>query len=520
MLLNLDMITERFPDIITKQSLRGHASLLSLAKWQMYDGETELSPNILYLADAKAVRPGLTGPDESALLLLGDPDPVSGRLKVPHAIADPEKTGMIQLINLTAAAFAYFDDINMQLSETLFEGGNFQQLVDIFSPVMSNELILMNSEFKLVGHTYKNIRLYQMNSFIQDLGEEYIPSEVLTFFKNDPIYAKVRDETEPFLYQASVHNVDIWCMNVFSNNRFLCRVTMPESEHPFRPYDKELLRFFTGIVQKKYDHLQADDSYQENSRLTGLFLKLLEGKYVEENLLGNALRDFLPGADRLYRCIHIVPSDRDYYNMTLTAYCHYIETHFKGTAAFEYLKHIVCVITVPGNADRAGEHFREFTEFLRDNFLKAGFSNRFADVRELALYYKQAKAALETGMTHSPHKWFFYFQEECLSYMRRLVTSELPPEYVCHPKLLEIMQHDETHGTDYMNTLVAYIDSGRNAAETAKKLFLHRSTMMYRLKRLREGFEIDFDDPDERLYLMFSIRLLQEKQERTASSSH
>ncbi len=508
MLLNLEMVIEKISDTVTKRGLGGHESLLSIERWQMYDGEQELKPSVLYIARSDMIRGRLTGPDESALIILGDPSSCPGKIKCPHVFIDDKKIGLIQLINDVTSAFSYYDQIEKKLYAALYEGESFQKLVDIFSPVMSNEIIIMNSDFQLIGQTYPSIRLYEINSLVQDMGKEYIPSEVLTFFKSDPVYANVRDEKEPFLYLASLHNVDIWCMNVFLNNEFICRVTLPESERKFRPYDKELLRYFTGIVQKKYNYLRADDAYQQTSRLSGLMLNLLEGRELDDAVLDRILQYYKIGRGQPFLCAYILPSDGDHFNKTLSAYCDYIERRFEHTVAFEYDKSIICVIMLPDENKGAETVQRKTEEFLRDNYLKAGFSGRFSNLRELPAYYRQARVALETGLSYASFKWFFTFQNECLHYMRRLVTSELRPEYICHPKLTSLKEYDKKHKTNYMDTLTAYLENSRNAVETAKQLFLHRSSMMYRLKRIREISEIDFDDPDELLYLMISIRLM------------
>lgn len=56
-----------------------------------------------------------------------------------------------------------------------------------------------------------------------------------------------------------------------------------------------------------------------------------------------------------------------------------------------------------------------------------------------------------------------------------------------------------------------------NALKTASELYVHRATMMYRLKRLREIAGIDFDDADQMLYLQLSFRLFFPDQDKTSS---
>ncbi|WP_143153428.1 helix-turn-helix domain-containing protein [Desulfitobacterium chlororespirans] len=44
--------------------------------------------------------------------------------------------------------------------------------------------------------------------------------------------------------------------------------------------------------------------------------------------------------------------------------------------------------------------------------------------------------------------------------------------------------------------------------QTAKDLFIHRSTMNYRLELIKEIGQTDFKNPDELLHIQLSMRLL------------
>lgn len=59
-----------------------------------------------------------------------------------------------------------------------------------------------------------------------------------------------------------------------------------------------------------------------------------------------------------------------------------------------------------------------------------------------------------------------------------------------------------------IRTLRAYLDSGQNVAKTAKQLHLHRNTVRYRIDRIAEVLPVDLDDPDDRLLVELSCRVV------------
>ena len=79
---------------------------------------------------------------------------------------------------------------------------------------------------------------------------------------------------------------------------------------------------------------------------------------------------------------------------------------------------------------------------------------------------------------------------------------------VGHEKLLRLKYADEENGTEYFRTLRLYLDNHFNAVQTARELFIHRSTFLYRLERIKAILGTDFNNKDEILYLMLSFRLL------------
>ena len=70
------------------------------------------------------------------------------------------------------------------------------------------------------------------------------------------------------------------------------------------------------------------------------------------------------------------------------------------------------------------------------------------------------------------------------------------------------MEHDRQIGTQYYKTLECYVKCRYNAAHTAKELFIHRSTLFYRLERIQKLTKLNLDDAKIRLVLQLSFAML------------
>ncbi|SCZ79613.1 PucR family transcriptional regulator [Acidaminobacter hydrogenoformans] len=71
------------------------------------------------------------------------------------------------------------------------------------------------------------------------------------------------------------------------------------------------------------------------------------------------------------------------------------------------------------------------------------------------------------------------------------------------PKIIEFKKKNE----DLMETLQVYLDTQQSLAETAKKLFLHPKTIRYRIDKIEEMLNLDFENPEQRLQLQIAGRL-------------
>jgi PucR family transcriptional regulator, purine catabolism regulatory protein len=75
-----------------------------------------------------------------------------------------------------------------------------------------------------------------------------------------------------------------------------------------------------------------------------------------------------------------------------------------------------------------------------------------------------------------------------------------------HELLAPLVEYDRHKRSDLVQTLEAYIAAGNSPSETATRLHLHRNTVLYRLRRIRELLGRDPDDPEERLGLQLALR--------------
>ena len=76
-----------------------------------------------------------------------------------------------------------------------------------------------------------------------------------------------------------------------------------------------------------------------------------------------------------------------------------------------------------------------------------------------------------------------------------------------HPALDIIENYDKENQTDLLHTLQVYLENDCNAQKCGRLLFLHRNSLVYRIRRIQEISSCDLSDINERSYLRVSFFL-------------
>ena len=92
----------------------------------------------------------------------------------------------------------------------------------------------------------------------------------------------------------------------------------------------------------------------------------------------------------------------------------------------------------------------------------------------------------------------------------RMLSSVTDPagiEAFMNDQLGTLLDYDKRHRSDLLATLAQYFDSGCSIDQAAEMLSIHRSTLKYRLKRVRELLGQDLNDGSTRLDLHLATRV-------------
>ena len=335
-----------------------------------------------------------------------------------------------------------------------------------------------------------------------------LPMQMVSQLISDPAYQ--RSMTLAGVYTYTLEQVTFLCRNLFFEGKFIGKLMAVSCTSPLNnEYHKDLLLMAAGYVERMYERFgafhMADrslDSLHELLRLT------LKGSSVPGERLRSALGNLSWSEEDAYYLIQMRPSyryDKSLYDKYL---CPQMEQQWKDTCCVAHNDSLMVLLN--GSRLHMTDFQPELAYFLRENLLAAGISRKFRGFDGIQNAFKQTDIALELGMRKDATPWYFRFDDYALDYILIHGRGVFEPEQICAPGILKLIEHDEKMHTEYYKTLYCYLQCRYNAAVTAKKLFIHRSTFLNRLERIGELIQTDLEDFRSRLYLSVSFYILEE----------
>ena len=139
---------------------------------------------------------------------------------------------------------------------------------------------------------------------------------------------------------------------------------------------------------------------------------------------------------------------------------------------------------------------------LADQFnLRVAISAPIGRLFNLPTVYGDTRALLEALLPRMPHP-FAVLAEPYRGWMMLRRLAETPD--LALPAVRALGEHDRAEGTLYCLTLYTYLTCHHSLQETCARLYTHRNTVLYRMRKLREDFDIPLDDPAQHLALLAS----------------
>lgn len=477
MKLSMQMLCDRLKKYDPESNIRKNERHLQSVR--LFSENLRYTPSTLYLMPMEWNRIVCSNENDILVLHTDDVNEVS------NEILDIFET------------FQYFEDTAAELVE---KGCTEKDLLKLLADMTGFFLILADASFYM-RETAGPEEFMERHQGLRDMiGEHMMPVDVLKKINEEP---KIRIHGVP-PYLIKVPGLGTACTaNLFANGHHEGWLVACKDSFEFTQGELDLAACAAEIMERWFEkNIHAE----EQSQKAGMLLELLSGKNAHDIRIRERLHAFgWMDTDRKQIFVIRIP---EFYPIPSGTTKKRLEVLFPD-AFIVQREELVLLINYSLNDETAVRE--KLLKFLEETELMAGESRIFSDIQELKQQAEAAKTAAQfaektTGSARGRSR-ILSFAGIAVPYAASVLKKHALPEFV-HPELEVLEAYDRQHASSLLQTLQVFLRENCSHTAAARELFIHRSTLLYRLERIGELTEIDLTDPAERIRLQLSFYVL------------
>lgn len=485
MRLNADIIYHNLKQALNVEIYGMCENDLVLHRPEFYlDRTSRFEANHVYVCSADHLPAEPVIEDNVLLICLGDA-PQRDRFEQHCGILSVSgDEDIFRVFNIVQSIFNKYEMWEADLNEILRRGASLQELLDAGGEIFGNPMLLIGSDFRLLAYTEGDYLQERLGIRLD--GPTFDPDLLETFLS---LHEPATDIREPLL--LTLMGRSTLSVNFFDVDEFLGCITVFGEYRAFRSSDLQLSRYFAEILRQAF--LLRPGLAGDRASVRDAIRSIIRGEPISQEQQC-AVRRY--GARGGMVCASFLPAPgaRPLPNGYISSL---IEQQYPNALAFEHDGRVTAILPAP--------EAQTLTPLLRKLRLVCGVSHVFADLHDAAFSYYQAASALELGMRSEPDREAHLFEDCILPLLLKNATADIPARFFYSEGLLRLAAHDAAAPVSYLDTLKVYLDCSMSVAETARRLHLHRSSLIDRLERITQILDCDLKDPERRLAIQIVL---------------
>ncbi len=393
-----------------------------------------------------------------------------------------------------------------QLMQLCYQEAGPQKILDAGYSSMNNPIVFVDTAFSLQYYTgaYEDID-DSVLSFC--LKNKHLPNEFLNELITETY--QYSDEDFPDLVrldheEKNFVDSSIVSARVSRGGQLLGYLKLFEYNHPITFIEKNYLIILAGFLA-----IALGDSLPRlplsRIQIEDFLTAMLEGRIVAPDAIQQRVSLYHMESDTPMKAIAI---KYDTYLTTIDK-LHFLKRQLKqifNTPVITFYNNlVVCVI----NVDVLNSQLDTFISFLESNQLVAGVSLPFESYVNFKRYCRQAIASLDMHKIFNMKTLFVDYDQLKMEHLFLHFQDYCYLEELFPKALLTLMDIDRKKGSNLVETLFTFIHHRQDITSAANDLHLHYNTLKYRINRITEQVDIDFDDYDCMFQFIIAEKIMQ-----------
>ena len=476
---------------------------------------SDLYPQSLYVCSYSQLRGSSLMKGEGAVLLYLEEGEMEDKPLLPRGVhcfpIRSQTLTLYDIINELLEIFDRFQTWEQQMEEAVLLGKDFQALVDLSAPVFRNNFFLIwDASYNVVAHT-QNVEIpNEKLRWIIERG--FFPKEVtddlakMGYMKNALAY------TTPTLFGTPNYmNIPFIIKTYSVAQRIHYTSAFYFSENaPSQGY-VDLFKIFAASLEK-YILRQVSSTHRQVSRVDQCVVDLIENwrkgpEYLRDRAVVLGLEEGMRYCLCLIDFHEYTREQALYLRMRMRSACNKV-------VASIYQENLLLIFHSGERTflekEALAERFQKILELLSVCGSTAAFSSTFSSCDGVHIAYWQACIAMRYGKKYRAGERVHYYRDHSIYHMlESYANSSHFPLNKMYFQRLSLLMDAKNYKNSNLYLMRTYLINERNISRTAKLLYMHRNSVIYRIAKIRDLLDVDLDDPDVRLRLFMSFKILE-----------
>lgn len=413
-----------------------------------------------------------------------------------------------RLFNTIQKIFQRFTSWERGLEEIVNGGGGLSDLVNASLGIFKNDICITDQFSRVLVH-----RVYRTGQLLREQTDQieegkYLPKNMVFDGVLDEQGGMDFSSQEPTFATMHAFRCTVLRSTIKVSQGYSLILSVHSNYQEIGPYDCAPLLVFAATIKKLYSSYGVLDSNERYVDVRATMRSFIQGKNVPDSMLIQCAIafDWSRETDELLcLCIDFIPTMRvedGILMKPLASVCNRIQDCF-DCLAFILENRIVVVVNCTRSNMTEEDLLDQTEQFAHEYGLAIGASSLYPGIKSLPGSYRQAIAALEKSYAEQSER-IVRFEDNTLEIGMSYILNEMNPERFC-PKALVSLARSEP---ELYRSLDAYLKANCNSSMASKALSLQRNSFVYRLEKIKRLLGMDLEDPDVRLLLNISFKLI------------
>ncbi len=364
---------------------------------------------------------------------------------------------------------------------------SLNELLDLYANYIKNPMVVINHNYELLYYTQTN----KGDNVYKEATNAGVWSLELIAIANNAF----KNKSEYVILDSINKNKRRLFYKIEHNTMLGYLVLLEEENSTFDELDYDTLKHLVNSIGKI---LYLEDYKKNDANIQTFYKALLNSEYKTKDILKTKIEDYKVNLDASLLIISLSKasfSQNNYLKVKL-------ESVLAVNAVIAYDDNVLIFF----NNDNMP--LSKITDILIDNNLTALYVKKILDYFSFNIYYKALTNLLR--FLEESKKSVLYFEADYKIYLPFFTDKYNINEIknFIDLKIMKIYNDDMKNETDNINTLYFYLSYDKSLSIAANKLYIHRNTVSYRLMKMSDMYDMDFNDLMQNKIYLYSIFLV------------